>query len=360
LSTTLDRAAPLGASPLPRPRGTLSAYLLDQLTRAPHDLAGAPDPDDDPVTGEDGALALYLLYELHYRGVDGVDEAWEWDPGLLTIRQRLERSFEERLRDEVGTVDVPSDIVGFLQDLVTSEGGRSVATWCLEQGELVHLREQAVHRSGWQLKEADPHSWALPRLHGRPKAALVEIQADEYGQGVQKDIHAELYALTMERLGLDPSYGAYLDVMPALSLSTVSLVSWFGLHRRMVGAMVGHLAVFEMASVPVMGAFSAALRRLGFDDWTRLFYDTHVVADAHHQTVAATELAGGLVEQDPRQAANIAFGALALERLEGLLTDQVLDAWEVGRTSLLAPLPDIDEAPGQRAEAVPADDPRDD
>jgi len=39
-----------------------------------------------------------------------------------------------------------------------------------------------VHRSGYQLKEADPHSWAIARLSGAPKAALVEIQADEYGQ----------------------------------------------------------------------------------------------------------------------------------------------------------------------------------
>ena len=27
-------------------------------------------------------------------------------------------------------------------------------------------REIAVHRSGYQLKEADPHTWAIPRLNG--------------------------------------------------------------------------------------------------------------------------------------------------------------------------------------------------
>jgi len=55
------------------------------------------------------------------------------------------------------------------------------------------LRELCIHRSAYQLKEADPHSWALPRLHGGPKAALVQIQADEYGNGDPQRIHAKLF-----------------------------------------------------------------------------------------------------------------------------------------------------------------------
>ena len=48
---------------------------------------------------------------------------------------------------------------------------------------LEQVLEFLAHRSAYQLKEADPHSWALPRLSGGPKAAMVEIQADEYGGG---------------------------------------------------------------------------------------------------------------------------------------------------------------------------------
>ncbi len=58
-----------------------------------------------------------------------------------------------------------------------------------------------MHRSAYQLKEADPHSWAIPRLSGPPKAALVEIQADEYGGGRPDRMHAELFADAMEALG---------------------------------------------------------------------------------------------------------------------------------------------------------------
>jgi hypothetical protein len=65
------------------------------------------------------------------------------------------------------------------------------------------MLEFIVHRSAYQLKEADPHSWALPRLTGRPKAAMVEIQADEYGGGDAGRMHAALFAKPMDGLGLD-------------------------------------------------------------------------------------------------------------------------------------------------------------
>ena len=35
------------------------------------------------------------------------------------------------------------------------------------------------------------------------QAAMVQIQADEYGGGVAERIHAKLFADTMEELGLD-------------------------------------------------------------------------------------------------------------------------------------------------------------
>src|SRR3954453_19125102 len=105
-----------------------------------------------------------------------------------------------------------------------------------------------VHRSAYQLKEADPHTWAIPRLHGGPKGAMVEVQADEYGGGRPERIHAQLFADSMSALGLDAGYGAYLDHLPAPTLATVNLMSLFGLHRRLRGAIVGHLALFEMTS----------------------------------------------------------------------------------------------------------------
>lgn len=326
--------------PLPSPRGELSAFLLEHLAEEPHELPAGPPPGDDPVFGDDEQLALYCAYELHYRGFDGVDPAWEWEPSLLAWRRPLERAFEAGLRELVGPIEPADDIVAALDELATPGDGPSLSGWLLEHGDDRHVREFCVHRTAWQLKEADPHTWVIPRLFGAAKAALVHIQMDEYGQGVEEDVHSELYALSLRELGLDDRYGAYLELLPGSTLAGTNAVSMFGLHRRLRGAAVGHLAIFEMFSVLPMQTVSDTLSRLGASSWARLFFDTHVVADADHQTIAARGLAGGLVEQDPRMAVDVLFGAHAIGTLEGEATDRTIAAWQAGDTSLLAPLPD--------------------
>ena len=88
---------------LPVPRGPLSHALLDALVRDPHEVR-APDTTmpADPLADEDLQLALYLCYELHYRGLDGVAEEWEWEPSLLALRARLEARFEAGLIEALG------------------------------------------------------------------------------------------------------------------------------------------------------------------------------------------------------------------------------------------------------------------
>lgn len=333
---------------LPVPRGPLTAFLCELLAQPAHRFHSWPQPSDDqsiddpasddPIWGEDAALALYCCYELHYRGFAGVDEHWEWEPSLLTLRRSLEEDFLARTIEVVGSPSTQGDIAAELRQLIQDSNGRSLARFAARRATATQFKELAVHRSAYQLKEADPHTWAIPRLWGAPKAALVEIQQDEYGDGVQKDMHAELFAVTLRELGLDDGYGTYLDLIPAVTLATVNLASLFGLHRRWRGALVGHLAVFEMTSVEPMGQYSAGLRRLGFNSWARLFFDTHVVADATHQFVAANKLAAGLVAQEPELADDILFGAHALMKFEAEFSRHVFECWDAQRSSLRVPL----------------------
>jgi hypothetical protein len=139
----------------------------------------------------------------------------------------------------------------------------------------------------------------------------------------------------MEELGLDPTYGAYLDRIPGVTLATVNLISLFGLHRRWRGALVGHLAVFEMTSVGPMGRYSRALSRLGVGAAGRRFYDVHVVADAHHQTVASDGMAAALAAAEPDLTGDIVFGAAAVMAVEARFAAHVLRTWAQGRSSLL-------------------------
>jgi heme oxygenase-like protein len=324
--------------PLPAARGPLSELVLDHLRRPPHPLPPCPPVEDDPLVGDDLHLALYVCYELHYRSFAGVDEGWEWNPGLLALRSHLESEFELGLLSEVGPPVPVADVEAELHGIVGSGSGPSLSAHLAERGTREQVEEFAVHRSAYQLKEADPHTWAVPRLAGGPKAALVEIQVDEYGGGVEQEMHASLFGDTMAALGLDPTYGAYLDFLPGTTLATVNLVSLFGLHRRWRGALIGHLAVFEMTSVEPMGRYSRALARLGLGPEARRFYDVHVEADVGHAVVAARRMAAGLAATEPALAADIVFGAHALIAVETRLTRHLLSSWSAGVSSLLQPL----------------------
>jgi hypothetical protein len=184
---------------------------------------------------------------------------------------------------------------------------------------------------------------------------MVEIQADEYGGGDAARIHAQLFARAMDAFGLDSRYGAYVEHLPAVTLATVNLMSMFGLHRRLRGAIVGHLALFEMTSSVPNRRYANGLRRLGFDGDAIEFYDEHVVADAVHENVAAVDLAGGLAKQDPTLAADILWGAAALTELEGRFARHLLDAWAAGESSLRRPIEPPAAAAGSAASpAAPA------
>ena len=171
------------------------------------------------------------------------------------------------------------------------------------------FREFLMHRSAYHLEEADSHSFAIPRLRGRPKAAMVEIQADEYGGGDATWMHSALFAGAMSDLGLDPTEGRYVPLLPGVTLATVNLMSLLGLHR-LRGSAVGHLAIFEMTSCTPNRRYGDGLRRLGFVEGTTRYFDEHVQADAAHGSIAANDMAASLVD-DPRMLADVLSGASA-------------------------------------------------
>jgi Iron-containing redox enzyme len=295
---------------------------------------------DQPLSDDDLQLALYLCFELHYRAFEGVDADWEWSLGLLAIRAVLEETFFEALEAALGPgepVD-PENVGDLLFRLEAADDGVSLSRHLETDGGIEDFREFVVHRSLYQLKEADPHSWAIPRLSGPAKAALLEVQGDEYGGGRPERMHSALFAKTMRALGLDDRENAYLGNVPGTTLATVNLMSALGLRRSRRGAIVGHLAMFEMTSSVPNRRYGNALRRLGFDAEATDFYDEHVEADAMHENIAAYDLAGGLGREEPELGEDIVFGARALLYLENRFARHLLAAWEEGESSLRRPL----------------------
>jgi hypothetical protein len=323
---------------LPEPRGPITSSLFQALVQGPGAPLASPlgSLSGDTLADDDLQLALYICYELHYAKLEGVDERWEWTPSLLGFRAMLETRFQAGLDALASPCSSQEslDVGGSLQRLVAADSGPSLSRYVETQASQRELLELVIHRSAYQLKEADPHSWAIPRLTGAPKVALLEVQADEYGGGSVERMHSVLFAKTMEALGLDAGYGHYISRLPGITLATVNLMSYFGLHRRLRGALVGHLAAFEMTSSIPNRRYGNGLRRLGHGPPATDFYDEHVEADAVHESIAAWDLAHGLARIEPALAPDILMGARALLALDGRWARHLMDAWSEGETSL--------------------------
>jgi hypothetical protein len=317
---------------LPTPSGPVSSRVIDSLMTD----AVPPRPTrvgDGPVTGDrDLQLALWTLYELSYRGFEGVHARREWDIGLIRLRLDLEDRFESELRavtrDRIGAVDFGGDVAAVIFGLVRDDDGPHLSSYLRRDATLEQMRDFLRERSVQQLKESDPQSFLLPRLEGAAKVALAELQYDEFGAGQPDRLHQTMYAQTLAAVGLDPGYGAYIDTVSAVSLASANVMSMFALNRRLVAAGAGHFAAFEAASSVPSRRIAAGLDRLGLTEATD-YFDEHVEADAVHEQVAAGDLCGSLVESSPALVAEVMFGAACAVHLDGLSGRELLSRWGV-------------------------------
>jgi hypothetical protein len=320
---------------LPEPRGPLSEAVVTALADGSGAALATADARGAEAFGEDLQLALYTCYELHYQAFTGVDAAWEWDPDLLRLRGAMERRFLAALGATLGRRGEDVD-AALERILVEPPGAPSVSAYLRDEGEWWQMQEYLVHRSIYHLKEADPHAWVIPRLRGRAKAALVAVEFDEFGGGREERMHARLFADLLAGAGLDPRYGHYLDVVPAVTLATVNMMSLFGLHRAMRGALVGHFAAAEITTAPNAQRMADALERFGAEPRCVVFFTEHVEADAVHEQVLRNDVIGDLVAREPELAADVVMGMRATEILEDRLGSHLLDRWRAGRSSLRA------------------------
>jgi hypothetical protein len=322
---------------LPSPRGRLSSLLTDWLNGAAvPDVAAACAAVDamveDPLTDDDLQISLWMLYELHYRGFEGVEDRWEWSVQPLAMRGRLEARFEARLRsltresvEAVLAVEqpLPEALFTFCADFE----GPSPSKFLLREANLEQLQLFLAHRSVYALKEADPTTFVLARLTGAAKVALAEVQYDEYGSGRADRLHQDMFAATMAACGLDPTYGRYVDDAPALVLSANNAQSLFGLHRRLRGAAVGHFSAFEATSSQPSRRYAGGMRRLGVPAVAPAYYDEHVEADSVHEQIAMRDLCGALAAGEPELIPDIVFGAATCLHVDALASAELMQAW---------------------------------
>ncbi|MET0999813.1 MAG: iron-containing redox enzyme family protein [Marmoricola sp.] len=317
---------------LPLERGPISRYVIETLT-AGHDAdpATMPGVTRAVLQDPDAQLALWVLYELHYRGFDGVPDEREWDVGLLGLRRTLERRFTDELREGtrplLAQLTGDGDVAQQLLALIAADDSPSPASFLHRQASREQVVDFLRERSVQQLKESDPQSFVLPRIGGAAKVALAEIQYDEYGGGRPAHLHATMYAAALEAAGLDPTYGAYIDDVSVISLATANSMSLLGLNRSLRGAAMGHLAAFEATSSVPSRKIAAGIERVGLPDTVAAYFHEHVEADAVHEQVAVHDICGVLVADEPSLHGDVLFGAACCLYLAALSSEELLQRW---------------------------------
>ena len=311
---------------LPTPRGSLSGAVVDRLGEAA-DRTSATSFASCADDRADAALTLWMLQELHYRGFDGVDERWEWHPDTIRVRRDLEEDLEERLRAACPAPHETDDLVGALEDVVATHDGPSLARHVQQHATRSEADLLLRQRSIYHLKEADPTAWVVPRLTTRVKAALVEIQYDEYGDGDPARLHHRLFEQGLTASGLDATYGAYVDEATTPVLEQNAAMSMFGLQRRLRGAALGHFAAFEMTSSLPSRQLAQGLDRLGYPREMVAYYEEHAEADAVHEHLAVRDVCGVLVDEEPQLAGEVLLGAWACLELEAAVAADLLTRW---------------------------------
>ena len=93
------------------------------------------------------------------------------EPSLIRERTRLEQALEARLIALAGHVPIAlsaAEVCAALEELAAAPNPRSLSAYMEAEGTIEQFREFAIHRSAYQLKEADPHTLGDPAPH-RPR-----------------------------------------------------------------------------------------------------------------------------------------------------------------------------------------------
>ena len=247
---------------IPKARGAYSETLFTGMRAG--ELEAATRPPGLPESSEDLHIALWAMYELHYRGFEDVSPGLEWHPDLLRTRIELEQAFELTLRGRFSPTGCAGDFASDFFDFVANHEGASLTSYVQRYANRDEVLDLLRAKSIYHLKESDPTAWVVARLPVVAKAALVELLYDEYGGGNPNRVHSHLFAQGLTASGLTSTYGAYIDDASLEVLEDNNAMSLFGLNRRLRAAAVGHLAAFEATSSMPSRRMAQGLSRLGF------------------------------------------------------------------------------------------------
>ncbi|SEM51653.1 Iron-containing redox enzyme [Sphingomonas gellani] len=227
--------------------------------------------------------------------------------------QRLEGGFLEELRAEVSAeaAAAPTDVDGFIawfEGLKQTGPGQGdpLFPWIAEESSLEELKwffeQEAAGEAGFD----DLVAMTQVKLPNRPKLELARNYWDEMGRGQLAGMHGLLLDALTETLQVDP----VIENTVWESLALANAMTAMATNRRYAWQSVGALGVIELTAPDRSRMTAMGLKRLGFSNKERRYFDLHAVLDIKHSEDWNAEAIRPAVEEDPRRATAMAEGAL--------------------------------------------------
>ncbi|MBI0475320.1 iron-containing redox enzyme family protein [Sphingomonas sp. MA1305] len=241
------------------------------------------------------------------------DADWQRTLDRDVRMQRLEGGFLEELRDEVAdeAAAAPTDVDGFIawfEALKQSGPGQHdpLFPWLAEQANLDQLRwffeQEAAGEAGFD----DLVAMTQVKLPTLPKLELARNYWDEMGRGQAAGMHGPMLHALAETLQVCP----VIEKTLWQSLCLANAMTAMATSRRYTWQSVGALGVIELTAPDRSAATARGLKRLGFTNKERRYFDLHAVLDVKHSEDWNREAIRPAVEEDPRRATAMAEGAL--------------------------------------------------
>jgi hypothetical protein len=300
-----------------------NALEASALLRACDRLTEAAFGDRDPIARFQVQKALYALYEDSLRPVGEDAGRNQFNPFLITLRNKLERRWERLEIDRLGLqpTDVPTDPEAFREYFLATCWGHKMIGHPLfdhlakeaTRGELINffLNDGAVI-----VRFCDLVVLSMVGVDDDVRPELAHNFWDEMGNGEFQERHVALYRDLLAYTGTNVpsdelSADHFIDRLDWSGLTGYNLYLFLCLHRRNQFRALGALGAAEITDPPQYGRVLEGCRRVGLDDDARLaYYAGHHEIDVSHGADWLEKVLLPLVRKYPNKRHEIVAGAL--------------------------------------------------
>ncbi|QXQ06403.1 iron-containing redox enzyme family protein [Sphingosinicellaceae bacterium] len=239
----------------------------------------------------------------------------DWESALTqeTAMRRLEGRWIEAERAHVAdcVAAVPTDAEGFIAwyERLLNDGpgqGDPLFPWLAEHASLEELRWFLQQEVAGEAGFDDLVALTQVKLPESAKMELARNYWDEMGRGNMAGMHGPMLGALAERLDLQPT----IENTCPESLALANTMVAFATSRRYAWHSVGALGIIELTAPARSAAVAAGLRRLGYGDKDRRYFDLHAVLDVKHSIEWNKEALVPIVSEFPEAARYLAEGAL--------------------------------------------------